>query len=141
MFETFNVPSMKLVTKSTVALYGNGKTTGLVVDSGHENTQIVPVYEGFPLLHAVRSMPIGGLQVTKFLTHLLNRRGYSFNTPKDQDILRYIMENFCYCAMDFDRELAAYRKENEQRYTLPDGMVIEINTEAYVCDCVSILTI
>lgn len=132
MFELFNVPSLRLVTKTTLALYGYGKTSGLVVDSGYENTQVVPIYEGFPLLHAVRCMPVGGLQVTKYLARLLNRRGYTFNTPTDQDILKYIKENFCYCAMDFERQLGSYNKKNEQRYTLPDGMDVEVNTEAWV---------
>lgn len=130
MFELFNVPSTRLVTKSTVALYGSGSTTGLVVDSGYEDTKVVPIYEGFPLLHAVRGMPIGGLTVTKCLAELLNRRGYSFNTPKDQDMLMYIKENFCYCAVNFKSQMASYNKDFEQRYTLPDGMEVEVNAEA-----------
>ena len=34
MFETFNVPAVYLAVSQVLALYSNGTTTGIVVDSG-----------------------------------------------------------------------------------------------------------
>jgi len=130
MFELFDVPSMVLKKKSILALFSVGKTTGLVVDSGYECTRVVPVYEGLPFLYAVRSMPIGGWHVTRCLQQLLNERGYRLTTANSWDAVKRIKESLCYCAMDFEKELAAFNKDNEKQYVLPDGMEINISTEA-----------
>lgn len=130
MFELFDVPSMVLKNKSILALFSVGKTTGLVVDSGYECTNVVPVYEGLPLSYAVRSMPIGGWHVTRYLQQLLNERGYRLTTANGWDTVRRIKESLCYCALDFEKELAAFTRDNEKQYVLPDGMEINISTEA-----------
>lgn len=132
MFELFNVPNTTLVPKSVMPLYSNGKTTGIVVDSGYDNTHVVPIYEGYPLQHAVRSMPVGGWHVNRYLMQLLNDRGYTFTTMNDWDHVRDIKEKFCYSALDFDKELASFSKNMEQHYTLPDGLVVKVNSEALV---------
>lgn len=132
MFEYFNVPSMALIPKSSLALYSSGKTTGLVIDSGYETTQVVPTYEGFPLTHAAKSMPVGGWHVTDYLKTLLNSRGYEFESKNDTNILRDIKQKYCYCALNFEKELAAFDKNKIQRHKLPDGTVIEIHTELLV---------
>lgn len=130
MFELYNVPNTALVPKSVLPLYSNGKTTGLVVDSGYDETQVVPVYEGYPLQHAIRILPIGGRHITQFMMGMINDRGYNLTTPKDWDHVIAIKEQFCYCALDFKKELAAFSRDMEQQYTLPDGMIVTVNTEA-----------
>lgn len=132
MFEVFNVPKMSLVNKSSLALYSVGKTTGLVVDAGYHSTQIVPIYEEVPISHAVRSMPIGGWHLTQFLKDMINSRGYNLTTAKDWEIIKHMKETFCYSAVDFEKELANFGKDKEQRYTLPDGMIVNVNNEALV---------
>jgi len=132
MFEFFNVPSMALIPKSTLALYYSGKTTGLVLDSGYETTQVVPIYEGFPLTHAAKSMPVGGWHVTDYLIKLLNGRGYDFKSADDRDNLRRVKEKYCYCALNFKEELAAFETDKIQSHKLPDGTVVEIHTELLV---------
>ncbi|XP_029341349.1 actin-like [Acyrthosiphon pisum] len=133
MFEVFNVPKMSLVNKATLALYSAGKTTGLVVDSGYQSTQVVPIYEGFPLSHAMRNIPVGGWHLTQFLKQMINGRGYSLTTVKDCGRIKHIKETFCYNAVDFEKEMANFGRDKEQRYTLPDGMIVNINNEAIRC--------
>lgn len=130
MFEIFNVPNIALVPKSVLPLYSHGKTTGLVVDSGYDETQVVPVYHGYPLQHAIRIMPIGGRHITQIMMELINERGYNLTTPKGLDHVIAIKEQFCYSACDFKKELAVFTKDMEQQYTLPDGMIVSINIEA-----------
>lgn len=130
MFEAFNVPKMVLMNKSTLALYSCGKTSGVVVDSGFESTQVVPIYEGYPISHAVRNMPVGGWHLTKFLKQMINAQGYNLTTQKDWERIKHMKEAFCFCAMDYEKELATFSKDKEQRYTLPDGMIVSINNEA-----------
>ena len=46
MFETFDVPALYIAASNVLALYASGRTTGVVLDSGHDSTYVVPIYEG-----------------------------------------------------------------------------------------------
>ena len=78
-----------------LSLYSNGRTTGLVVDSGDGVTHTVPVYEGFSIPHAVRKNFIAGRAITEHLVNLLNADGISEGTTGKsawQQIVRTIKE-------------------------------------------------
>lgn len=64
MFETFNVPSLYIANQSVLALYSSGRTTGLVLDSGHGVTSTVPIYEGYALPHAIERNNFAGKDIT-----------------------------------------------------------------------------
>lgn len=53
MFESFNIPQLYIQIQAVLALYASGRTTGIVVDSGHGVTHTVPIYEGYALPHAI----------------------------------------------------------------------------------------
>eukprot|EP00105_Crassostrea_gigas_P011939 XP_011427782.1 PREDICTED: actin [Crassostrea gigas] len=107
MFETFNVPGFYVSIQAVLSLYGAGKTTGIVFDSGDGVSHIVPIYEGYALPHAIT----------------------------EQEIVRDIKENLCYVAMDFEQELCASAQSSalEKSYELPDGQVITIGNERFRC--------
>ncbi|VDN59441.1 unnamed protein product [Dracunculus medinensis] len=60
MFEKYNVPAFYLVKNAVLASYANGRTSGLVLDSGSSQTSAVPIFDGYCLTHAVVRAPIGG---------------------------------------------------------------------------------
>ena len=64
-FETFNVPSMYLANSAVLALYCLGQTTGVVLDSGADVTNTVPIYEGYALPHAIQMLPFAGKALTQ----------------------------------------------------------------------------
>ena len=37
---------------STLSLFSTGTTTGLVIESGHSTTSVIPVFEGYPITHS-----------------------------------------------------------------------------------------
>jgi len=77
MFETFQCQGMYVAIQAVLSLYSNGRTTGLVVDSGDGVTHTVPVYEGFSIPHAVKKNFIAGRAITDHLVNLLNADGIS----------------------------------------------------------------
>ena len=72
MFETFEVQNMYVALQSVMPLYANGRSTGLVIESGYGATQSVPVLEGNSIPHAVMNAnEISGSEITKYVQKLL----------------------------------------------------------------------
>jgi len=72
MFETFQVQGLYVAIQAVLSLYSNGRTTGMVVDSGDGVTHTIPVFEGFTIPHAVKKNFIAGRAITTHMVNLLN---------------------------------------------------------------------
>ena len=131
LVEVFRVPAVYLENPQTLALYASGRTTGVVVDVGDTNVQVVPVYEGYALPHAVQSSAsLGGREVTDYLLKIMMERGYSFTTTAERDIVVNIKETLCFVApARFGKHEQGDGKE--VTYELPDGNVISIANELH----------
>eukprot|EP01083_Nonionella_stella_P022944 63414_1 len=136
VFETFNVPAYFTHPGAVLSLYASGRTTGVVVKSGHSVTCIVPIHEGYPLRDKFKTMNIAGNYITDYMEYLLAKKGYSnsFRTSAEKEILRDIKEKLLFVAMDYDYEL---KKATEsvaniaQKYELPDGKVVTVDIERF----------
>ncbi len=71
MFETFAVPSSFVSVQAVLSLYAAGHTTGFVLDSGDGVTHTVPVFEGYPIPHAIKRINLGGRDMTNYLVRIL----------------------------------------------------------------------
>ncbi|CAG0895603.1 unnamed protein product, partial [Darwinula stevensoni] len=60
MFEKYQVPAFYLVKNAVLACFANGRSTGLVLDSGATQTSAIPVHDGFVLQHAIVKSPLAG---------------------------------------------------------------------------------
>ncbi len=134
MFDTYNVPDAYVAIQAVLALYASGRTTGIVVDSGYGVTHTVPIYEGYCLPHAVERLDLAGADITDYLKTLLARRGYSFTTTAQREIVRDIKEKLGYVALDYNAELAKHKTSPHlQAYQLPNRRMVKIGTERFRC--------
>ncbi|EEF46250.1 actin [Ricinus communis] len=135
MFEAFEIPATYIAIQAVLSFYASGRTTGIVMDSGEGVTDIVPIYEGYALPHAVHRLDLAGKDLTEYLTRILAEEGYIFTTSAEKEIVREIKERISYIAMDFEKELATARKRSEldKQYELPDGQVIAVGAARFRC--------
>ncbi|KAK9467023.1 actin family [Lipomyces arxii] len=133
MFEKYNFGGVYVAIQAVLALYAQGLSSGVVVDSGDGVTHIVPVYESVVLNHLTRRLDVAGRDVTRQLINLLLRRGYAFNRTADFETVRQIKEKLCYVSYDLelDAKLAEETTVLVESYTLPDGRTIKIGSERF----------
>lgn len=133
MFEQFNVPTICIQNQAVLALYASGRTTGIVLDSGDGKTDVVPIYEGYTLPHAVLRQDVSGSDLTTYLAKQLSSRACAFSLPREVDLVRDIKERCCYVAPDFNREVENRTAIHEKSYELPDGQILSLGEEQFRC--------
>lgn len=126
-FEQFGTPGLYCATHGLLALYGSGKTTGLVIDSGEDVTTVVPVYDGYLLPHAHGTIEIGGGDVNEYLQTLLKNK----KIVLDLEDSRKVKEARVYAAVEFQKEYESYKAgiTKHTNYELPDRTIIELGEE------------
>jgi len=130
-FEKFHVPAVFVAEQAILSLYASGRTTGVVLDSGHGVTHCVPVYEGFRLPHAVTRMDVAGADVTEYLNLILKKNGINFHTSAEMETVQNIKETMCRVAIPNKRSgpgvLPVADDDSSQTvYQLPDGNKIQL---------------
>merc|ERR1712050_731922 len=117
---------------AVLSLHSAGRVTGVVVDSGESATNVVPVYEGFAMSHAILRMNLGGVDVTTHLGRLLDKDTFprTFTNTVEQRILRDVKEKLAYVAIDVDQEMRE-GCDVEKDYELPDGNIMTIGNQRF----------
>nr|QGN00925.1 Arp2D [Drosophila pseudoobscura] len=133
MFEHYGFDATYLASQAVLTLYGQGLTTGAVIDAGDGVTNICAVYEEAALPHLTKRLNVCGRDITRRLVKLLMQRGYALNNSADFETVRLMKEKLCYVGYDFEQEkrLAEDTTALVESYTLPDGRVIKIGGERF----------
>lgn len=128
LFDTFEAQNVYVAIQAVMSLYANGRSTGLVVDSGDGVTHTVPVFEGFSIPHAVEKMDIAGRALTTFCQKLLLEQGHTLVSSGEMEIVKDIKEKLCFVSQSYAEELAASESSSEldMNYTMPDKSVITV---------------
>ncbi|XP_055488442.1 actin-like protein 7A [Leucoraja erinacea] len=132
LFEIFNIPAIHITKQSMLSIYAYGCTSGLVVESGHGYSSVVPIHEGYIMPHITTTVDYAGNDLTKHLIKLLNQSGHMLSMA-DYQLAEHIKQEYCYTAIDFDAENRGEPKECTMHYELPDGKVITIGKEKIKC--------
>ncbi|XP_072349545.1 actin-like protein 6B isoform X3 [Scyliorhinus torazame] len=60
MFEHYNIPAFFLCKTAVLTAFANGRSTGLVLDSGATHTTAIPVHDGYVLQQGIVKSPLAG---------------------------------------------------------------------------------
>lgn len=132
--------------------------TGLVVTSGQDITNVVPIVDGCVVQHAVQSFDISGHDLDRYMAELLAQRGLSFYTSAEQRMVRDMKETLAYVApkslqVELEREDLAHEfrprtllgnttwmmdpddPDDRRRfdYELPDGQIVRVGDLSCRC--------
>ena len=65
LFENLGVSGLYMIDQSLLSLISVGIYTGIVVDIGYKSTNIVPIFDGSILSHAITTLSFGGNDILK----------------------------------------------------------------------------
>jgi actin-related protein 3 len=128
MFETFGVKGLFIGVQAALALYAqiaksgdtDGKTnlgsdmTGTVIDAGDGVTHVFPVCDSYVIASCVKSLPLAGRDITKFILQQLKDRGEQIPDGDGMEIAQTIKERFGYCCVDMQKEFQKFDKKEER---------------------------
>lgn len=130
LFERFHVPAMQTVHQALLTLYAYGRTTGLVVGSGHGTSYVAPILTGDLAPLDTYRLDVAGSDLTDYLAQLFLAGGHS---PPKAGLVRQIKETCCYVAMDTASEMARNQSQTQVELVLPDKQVITLGSERFCC--------
>eukprot|EP00733_Pompholyxophrys_punicea_P001570 Pompholyxophrys_punicea_v1_NODE_835_length_1230_cov_3.129362.p2 type:complete len:128 gc:universal NODE_835_length_1230_cov_3.129362:327-710(+) len=122
MFEKFKSPSFYLASQSVLSLYSSGRTTGIVLESGHSITHSIAVHEGRVISGSIKCLDVAGRDLTNSLGKMFEDSGISITDTNKLEIFRDMKEKLCYIADTFDLEIQKSCCDFEKYYELPDGL-------------------
>ncbi|XP_062455176.1 actin-like protein 7A [Rhea pennata] len=132
MFEGFCIPAIHIAYQSRLSMYSYGRTSALVVESGHGVSYVVPIYEGYVMSSITGMVDYAGLDITCYLMKLLNESGNTF-TEDQLSIVEDIKEKCCYTSLDLEQDLSLPLQKQQLDYKLLDGNLITIGKERFLC--------
>ncbi len=97
LFEDEGAKSLYLSKAPVCSLWSTGLQTGVVIDSGDGETDIISVVDGRPVMHSWHSCRIAGKDLTDYMQTLLKNEGHDFDRELVRDIkVRNNSENKSY---------------------------------------------
>ncbi|KAI6661341.1 hypothetical protein LOD99_10008 [Oopsacas minuta] len=143
MFETYNIPRLCMSSSAKLSLFGTGRTTGIVLESGHAVSQAIPVFNSNPIPEAIQPVHTCGALLTDYLYQSLDERYGQLlcSNSHQRNIVRDIKEELTHVSQDYQRDMAMTSSSSSatsceklgRRYELPDGKYIYLDKELFSC--------
>jgi actin len=132
LLDDMGFKGVAIMNSASLSLFSTGRTSGVVIECGEERTFTVPIFEGYPLYHALNKNKIGG----RYLTDILSSNIESEHIRRDDiETVRKIkhrmlsvpyLHNYEYY-INGDNDIIPIEKS---LYKLPDETIIQIPKQA-----------
>uniref|UniRef100_H2ZA61 Actin-related protein 8 n=1 Tax=Ciona savignyi TaxID=51511 RepID=H2ZA61_CIOSA len=136
LFESLRFPAICLRNQSLLSAYSSNQSVSIVVNCGHDVTEVVPIYYDDVLRHAVTRMEVGGRNVGEYLAKLINlERGASLSTTPQMELVQSIKERFASVDHGVAGTWCCAVKNGaiDKIFELSDGQTIELGSELWRC--------
>lgn len=91
--------------------------TGTIIDSGDGVTHVFPICDGYVIGSSVKSIPLAGSDITKFIGQELKNRKEKLPQGNLNEIATKIKEDHCYVAKDLLKEYEKYDEKTKNEVT------------------------
>jgi hypothetical protein len=124
-----------MMNSCSLALYSTGRTSGIVVDCGEKRSYTVPIFEGYPIYHALNKNKIGGRHLTEIVAAGIQEAGIPIECD-DINTIRRIKDKML--AVPYQKDINYYLNidgvdiidEARSLYKLPDKNIIKLPKES-----------
>lgn len=72
MFEKYGFGKLQFCNQSIVSLYGSGRSTGILVDIGHDLTKCVPIYDSYVVSQGLQLSGLAGKQLNGYINEYMD---------------------------------------------------------------------
>ena len=98
---------MYLASQAVLPLHYYGRTSGVVLNSGHDFTHCGIFSEDHTPIDLSEKIKLAGHEITLFLQKVLVENGLNFITAGEMQLVRLIKENHAYVALNYGEEMEA----------------------------------
>lgn len=133
LLEKIGIGGLNIEAQAKLAIMNEGKSSGLVLDSGDGVTHCIPVVHNTIDHHNITRLNIAGRHITEYLIRLLQMKGYNFNSSADFEIVRELKEKFCFVSPDIEQDRRIERETcyYNSYFKLDNGKTIKISNEKF----------
>ena len=76
LFEKFDIPFIFITNGAVLTSYGAFKYSTFVLDCGYDSSTVIPVDNGYPYSSCIKTIDVGGMDISEYLIKKLIKKGY-----------------------------------------------------------------
>ena len=131
-FEHFNLPSLFFTFSGVTGIYSEGRTNGIIIDSGHSGSSIIQVFEGLQVDNELICNRKGGIETRKGIKGITDRIIQERCLKKENTKSHHFdLYGFKLDFTFYDELKKTCFSEEEIDVTLPDGSVVKFTKDDF----------
>lgn len=106
---------------------GGDGLTGTVIDIGDGVTHVIPVCDGYVVSSAIKSVPLAGRDLTRFVQTLMRERGENVPAEEFSRVAQKVKEKYCYVSKDIAKEFELHERNPKEYVIRMEGVRAKTN--------------